>query len=105
MDKDNPIYKFCETNINSDALLDLLVQFTDYHRKNSNSEAACLYYGLTSRKLKLQNENGIALGWSWRGHLCSKLQEIINWSPNRAGFNPRYSGNVGVVTTNFDASE
>jgi hypothetical protein len=55
--------------------------------------------------LKLQNENGIALGWSWRGHLCSELQEMMNWSPNKGGFNPRYSGNVGVVTTNFDASE
>jgi hypothetical protein len=44
-------------------------------------------------------------GWSWRGHLCSELQEMMNWSPKQSGFNPRYSGNVGVVTTNFDASE
>jgi hypothetical protein len=58
----NPLQEFCSPNIESSALLDLLVRFGDYNKKINNNEAACLYYGLTSRKLKLQNNKGVALG-------------------------------------------
>jgi len=121
---DNPLREFCSLDINSDALLDLIVRYADYYKKTNHNEPACLYYGLTSRKLKLQNSKGTALGrwnhtivlfnayvisawlgWSWRGHLCNELQEKTNWSPKKPGFNPRYSGNVGLVTASFDASE
>ncbi|CAF0758653.1 unnamed protein product [Adineta steineri] len=101
----NPLEEFCSSDINSDALLDLIVRYSDYDKQHNNNEQACLYYGLTSRKLKLQNNQGIALGWSWRGHLCSELREINNWSPTKSGFNPRYYGNVGLVTVSFDASD
>ncbi len=72
----DPIREFCSTNINSDALLDLVVRFSDYDRKTSNSEAACLYYGLTSRKLKLQNDNGVALGTIFFIHLIFEFYHI-----------------------------
>ena len=49
--------------------------------------------------------SGHLSGWSWRGHLCYNLEELSDWSPDRKGFNPRYSANVGIITTNFDASE
>jgi hypothetical protein len=49
--------------------------------------------------------NFVLIGYSWRGHLCDDLQEMSNWSPTKTGFNPRHSGNVGVVTVSFDASE
>lgn len=58
----NPLREFCSPNINSDALLDLIVRYGDYKKKTSDNEPACLYYGLTSRKLKLENNQGIALG-------------------------------------------
>lgn len=58
----NPLREFCSPDINSDVLLDLIARFSDYHKKTSSSEPACLYYGLTSRKLKLQNNKGTALG-------------------------------------------
>lgn len=45
------------------------------------------------------------IGWSWKGHLCADLEELSGWSAGKGGFNPRYSGNVGIITTNFDASE
>ena len=61
-DPKDPIRDFCAGDIDSDALLDLVARFGDYHGKTSTSERACLYYGLTSRKLKLRNEKGIALG-------------------------------------------
>ncbi|UJR29977.1 hypothetical protein I4U23_017524 [Adineta vaga] len=102
---DNPLREFCSSNINSDSILDLIVRYSDYHKKQNNNQGACLYYGLTSRKLQLQNSKGTALGWSWRGHLCSSQQQLIGWSPTKTGFNPRYSGNVGVITASFDASD
>jgi len=58
---DNPLPKFCSPSITSDALLDLVARFGDYN-KISNNQAACLYYGLTSRQLKLKDDKGIALG-------------------------------------------
>jgi hypothetical protein len=58
----NPLREFCSPNINSDALLDLVVRYGDYDKKTSNNQPACLYYGLTSRKLRLENNQGIALG-------------------------------------------
>ncbi len=61
-DPNNPLREFCLPDINSDVLLDLIAQFGNYYKKTSTSESACLYYGLTSRKLKLQNNKGTALG-------------------------------------------
>jgi hypothetical protein len=58
----NPLQEFCSPNINSDALLDLIARFSDYDKKVGNNEPACLYYGLTSRKLNLPNSKGSALG-------------------------------------------
>jgi len=99
------LHEFCNEEISSDALLDLVVRFSDYDKQTSDSEPGCLYYGMTSRTLRLQNNKGIALGWSWRGRLCSNLEEITRWAPSTNKFNPRYLGSVGVVTTNFDATE
>ncbi|CAF3750983.1 unnamed protein product [Rotaria sordida] len=104
-DIENPLREFCSPNINSDTLLDLIARFGDYDRKTSNNKPACLYYGFTSRKLKSQNSKATTLGWSWRGHLCTELKELSSWSPKNKGFNPRYSGNVGVVTASFDGSD
>lgn len=53
---------FCREDISSDALMDLIVQYSD-HKEKDNVESACLYYGITSRKLRLQNNKGIALGF------------------------------------------
>jgi hypothetical protein len=58
----NPLREFCSPDINSDTLLDLIARYGDYYKKTNNNEPACLYYGLTSRKLKLQNNKGTALG-------------------------------------------
>lgn len=58
----NPLKPFCSDKINSDALLDLIAQFADYDKKTSQNHPACLYYGITSRRLHLQNNEGIALG-------------------------------------------
>ena len=99
------LHEFCTEEISSDALLDLVVRFSDYDKQTSGSEPGCLYYGITSRTLRLQNNKGIALGWSWKGRLCSNLEEINSWSLSTNKFNPRYIGSVGVVTTNFDATE
>lgn len=56
------LVKFCSNNINSDKLLDLIAEFSEYHRLISNNEPACLYYGFTSRKLKSQNSKATTLG-------------------------------------------
>ncbi|CAF2076000.1 unnamed protein product [Rotaria magnacalcarata] len=101
----NPLQEFCSLNINSDTLLDLIARYGDYHRKASNNEPACLYYGFTSRKLKSQNSKATTLGWSWRGHLCNQLKELTSWSPKNTGFNPRYSANVGVIAAGFDGTD
>lgn len=61
-DSKDPIRDFCATDITSDVLLDLVARFGDYYGKNSDGESACLYYGLTSRKLKLKDDQGTALG-------------------------------------------
>ena len=58
----NPLVAFCADQINSDGLLDLIAQFGDYEKKTSNQQPACLYYGITSRQMKLQDNDGIALG-------------------------------------------
>jgi hypothetical protein len=60
--RNNPLREFCSSNIKSDALLDLMVRFADFEKKTSGTEAACLYYGFTSRKLTLHNKDGVALG-------------------------------------------
>lgn len=74
----NPLKEFCAEQINSDVLLDLIARFGDYNRKNSNNEPACLYYGITSRHLKLQNNQGIALGWL--GLMLCKEPMRLQWS-------------------------
>ena len=61
-DPKDPIREFCASEINSDVLLDLVARFGDYHGRTSGGEVACLYYGLTSRKLKLKDDSGTALG-------------------------------------------
>ncbi|CAF0997501.1 unnamed protein product [Adineta ricciae] len=103
--RDDPLQEFCSPNIDSDEILDLIVRYSDYNKKQNDYQGACLYYGLTSRKLRLQNNKGTALGWSWKGHLCANMRELNGWSPGKANFNPRYSGNVGIVTASFDASD
>ena len=58
----NILNEFCADKINSDGLLDLIVRFGDYEKKANQNQAACLYYGITSRRLNLQDSAGIALG-------------------------------------------
>ena len=60
--RNSPLREFCSLNVQSDALLDLMVRFADFEKKTSGTESACLYYGFTSRKLMLLNSNSVALG-------------------------------------------
>ena len=73
--------EFCAPNIDSDALLDLIARFGNYNKKTSNNEGACLYYGLTSRKLKLQHNKGTALGKC--EHTIFSFQPIFEFHINR----------------------
>lgn len=58
----SPLTEFCADQINSDGLLDRIAQFGDYDKKTGHQQPACLYYGITSRQMKLQDNDGIALG-------------------------------------------
>ena len=62
IDRNSPLREFCSLNVQSDALLDLMVRFADFEKKTSGTESACLYYGFTSRKLMLLNSDSVALG-------------------------------------------